>query len=91
MKKSVGHVTIEERDRIQSIFDRRNGLIELSKIVTADNNDLYERMLADATETGIKFNQWWDEMSSKYHWESVENGRWEIDFENCEIYLTTPE
>ena len=30
MKKLVGKVTTEERDEIQSLFERRNGLTELA-------------------------------------------------------------
>ena len=36
MKKEVGRVTEEERDEIQQLFERRNGLTELAKILTAD-------------------------------------------------------
>lgn len=91
MKKKVGSVTSEERDEIQSLFERKNGLNELARILTADNKVLYERLVTDLGETSSKFQNWWDVMSMKYHWESVENGNWEINFENCEIYLVTPE
>ena len=39
--------------------------------------------------TSTKFQQWWNNMSTKYQWESAENGNWEIDFETCDIYLVT--
>lgn len=90
MKKKVGTVTEQERDEIQSLFERRNGLNELAKILTADNNELYERLVKDLSETTTKFQNWWDAMSKKYQWESVENGNWEIDFNDCSIYLVTP-
>lgn len=88
MKKLVGKVTLEERDEIQSLFERRNGLIELAKIID-NNNELYEKLVADMGETSTKFQQWWNNMSTKYQWESAENGNWEIDFETCDIYLVT--
>lgn len=88
-KKIVGQVTEEERNEIQTLFERRNGLNELAKIVTADNTDLYEKLVKDMGETGTKFQQWWDSMADKYQWESVEAGNWEINFETCEIYLVT--
>lgn len=91
MKKEVGQVTEQERNEIQTLFERRNGLNELAKILTADNDDLYERMVKDLGETSAKFMNWWDTMSEKYAWESDENGHWEIDFNNCKIYLVTPE
>lgn len=91
MKKKVGSVTEQERDEIQALFERRNGLNELAKILTADNNDLYERLVKDLSETTSKFQSWWDTMANKYQWESSDNGNWEIDFNDCTIYLVTPE
>ncbi|MGM9696606.1 MAG: CXXX repeat peptide modification system protein [Alloprevotella sp.] len=89
-RKLIGQVTEEERNEIQTLFERRNGLNELAKIVTADNTDLYEKLVKDLGETGTKFQQWWDSMADKYQWESEEGGNWEINFETCEIYLVTP-
>lgn len=91
MKKIVGQVTPEEKNEIQTLFERRNGLNELAKILTADNSDLYEKLVKDMGETGSKFQNWWDTMAQKYQWESAENGNWEINFETCEIFLVTPE
>ncbi len=91
MKKLVGQVTPEEKNEIQTLFERRNGLNELAKILTADNVDLYEKLVKDLGETSAKFQNWWDRMAQKYQWEGTENGNWEINFETCEIYLVTPE
>ena len=87
VKKTVGKVTPEERNEIQALFERRNGLNELAKIVTADNADLYEKLVKDLGETGTKFQSWWNRMSDKYRWESAEDCNWEINFDTCEIYL----
>lgn len=90
MKKLVGQVTPEERTEIQTLFERRNGLSELAKILTADNIELYEKLVKDLGETGSKFQSWWDRMSNKYQWESASDGNWEISFDTCEIFLVTP-
>lgn len=87
IKKLVGQVTPEERAEIQTLFERRNGLNELAKILTADNAELYEKLVKDIGETASKFQSWWDRMDQKYQWESAEGGHWEINFETCEIYL----
>ena len=87
MKKQIGKVSLEEKEEILSLFERRNGLTELSKIVTADNVDLYEKLVKDLGETSHKFQDWWSRMGNKYQWENVEGGNWEIDFDTCEIYL----
>lgn len=91
MKKEVGSVTEQERNEIEALFERRNGLNELAKILTADNTELYERLVKDMGETGSKFQNWWNRMAAKYQWESAENGNWEISFNDCKIYLVTPD
>lgn len=87
MKKLVGQVTIEEKNEIQALFERRNGLSELAKILTPDNDALYQKLVKDMGETGTKFQSWWERMGKKYQWESAPNGNWEINFDTCEIYL----
>lgn len=87
MKKLIGKVTEEEKKEIQTLFERRNGLNELAKILTADNELLYEKLVKDIGETSLKFQSWWDRMDKQYNWERVDNGNWEIDFESCDIYL----
>lgn len=89
MKKKVGQVTIEEKNEIQALFERKNGLSELAKVLTSDNETLYEKLIKDMGETGIKFQNWWDRMAAKYQWEAAANGNWEINFDTCEIYLVT--
>lgn len=87
-RKIVGQVTPKERDEIQALFERRNGLNELAKILTSDNAELYEKLVKDMGITSTKFQNWWNRMSQKYQWESTENGNWEINFDTCEVYLT---
>jgi CXXX repeat modification system protein len=89
MKKIISRVTEEEKNEIQALFERRNGLNELSQILTIENEALYEKLVKDLGETGAKFQGWWDRMGEKYNWESAEDGNWEINFETCEIYLVT--
>lgn len=86
----IGQVTPDEKKEIQTLFERRNGLQELAKILTPENAELYETLVKDMGETATRFQQWWNEKGQKYQWESVEGGNWEIDFETCEIYLVTP-
>lgn len=89
VKKVIGQVTVEEKNEIQALFERRNGLNELAKIVTADNDGLYEKLVKDLGETDVKFQSWWNRMGDKYRWESVDGGNWEINFDTCEIYLVS--
>lgn len=81
-------MTPEECNEILTLFERRNGLNELAKILTSDNEVLYEKLVKDMGETSTKFQNWWNRMASKYQWEGTENGNWEIDFDTREIFLT---
>lgn len=85
--KVVGKVTDEEKNEILQIFERRNGLNELAKILTVENTELYDKLVRDLGETGTRFQTWWDRMGAKYQWEGIEGGNWEINFDTCEIYL----
>ena len=91
MRKLIGVVTEEEKLEIQSLFERKNGLNELAKIVTVENEMLYEKLVKDLGETGRKFQDWWDYMASQYQWEQCEKGNWEINFGTNEIYLVCKE
>lgn len=91
IRKIVGQVTPEERNEIQALFERKNGLTELAKIVTADNTELYEKLVKDLGETSTKFQKWWDEKAKQYDWESHPKGSWEINFQTCEITLVANE
>ncbi|MBR1687981.1 MAG: CXXX repeat peptide modification system protein [Prevotella sp.] len=89
--KLIGVVTPEESSEIQALFERKNGLSELAKVVSADNSELYEKLVKDMGETQRKFQSWWDDMAKKYGWERADNGHWEIDFNTREITLVEPQ
>ena len=88
MNKIVGKVTEEEKREIQTLYERRNGLNELAKILKADDVELYEKLVKDMGETSARYQAWWDKMSRNYAWESIEGARWSIDFDTNEIRLS---
>lgn len=88
-KKLIGQVTVEEMKEIQYLYERKNGLSELARILTPDNQELYEKLVKDLGKTQSEFQNWWTQMSQKYNWESVDGGNWEIDFDTCDIYLNS--
>lgn len=85
--KKIGTVSNDEMKEIKALYERRNGLNELAKILTADNVELYEKLVKDLGETSLKYQDWWDRMAAKYGWESREGGNWQIDFDTCTIFL----
>lgn len=88
IRKIVGKITSEECNEIQKLFERKNGLKELAKILTADNGELYEKLVKDMGETDTKYQKWWDEKAKQYGWESHPKGFWEVNFQTCEILLS---
>lgn len=88
-RKVVGKVSPEERDEIQSLFERKNGLVELAKIVDANSIELYEKLVKDLGVTSTLFQKWWNEKAKTYGWERHPEGNWEINFQTCEITLVT--
>lgn len=87
MRKEIGKVSVEERNHIKALFERKNGLVELAKIVSPENEKLYEKLIQDLSETSRKFEDWWNNMAAKYDWEFDENSHWEIDFDSRTVYL----
>lgn len=77
MEKVVWTLSDEDKDRIQNLFERKLALENLSKILEADNNELYERLVKDYGRTCREFNQWWQDMSQKHRWEGTD---WRVDF-----------
>ena len=91
IRKVVGKVSPEENREIQALFERRNGLNELAKIVDVNDTELYEKLIKDLGETATKFQLWWNEKGRKYGWEGHPKGNWEIDFQTNEITLVVSE
>ncbi|MCK9303074.1 MAG: CXXX repeat peptide modification system protein [Bacteroidales bacterium] len=89
MKTLVGKVTSEEKNEIQTLFERKNGLIELAKIIPPDNEAMYEKLVKDMGKTSTEFQKWWNTMAAKYQWKGIENGNWEIDFNDGSIFLVS--
>ena len=88
-RKSVGQVTEIEKDEIQRLFERRNGLKELFQSINENNDSLYNRVVEDMGKTSVEFQKWWDDKSAKYGWEGTAEGKWEIDFNTGVIYLVS--
>ncbi len=90
-RKRVGQVTVAERDEIRALFEAQSALLELFKTL-ADGDQLqsavYEKVVADLGKVTTRFDEWWSAMRGKYEWESAADGHWEIDFDDCSIYLS---
>ncbi len=92
----VGKVSLKERDEIQALFERRNGLLELVQSLSQngsgmlDNAAFYEKVVADLGKTTTRFKKWWDEKAKAYGWQGRPGWQWSIDFDSCQISLNKP-
>lgn len=92
-RKLLGRVSQEDRDELQALFERKNGLTELVySLMDIDDEKLknhyfYERLLTDMANTTAKFDQWWLDKAVQYHWEDQPGHVWDIDFASCEVFL----
>jgi len=84
----VGKITESERDQIRNIFEKKNGLLELFKIIDPDNEKLYKKLTDDIQNVNKEFQKWWDEKALFYKWKSVDGCSWEIDFNDCSVFLS---
>ena len=91
IRRSVGKVSPEERDEIRALFERKNGLTELFKILEEAESErgsaLYEKLVKDMGATSARFQEWWNKMSTQHKWENLSDHKWEIDFDSCEVFL----
>jgi len=90
-KKYIGTVKPEERDNIRDLYERRNALMELFKILPDlkknEADFLYEKVVKDLGQVTTKYNDWWAQTSLRYDWENSNGMQWEIDFETCKVYI----
>jgi CXXX repeat modification system protein len=88
---SCGKVTIEERDEIKKLFQRKTALAELfaplAKLEDAALDRLYEKVIIDIGKTSTEFHNWWEQKAKQYAWDSIDGGNWRIDFDTCEVFL----
>jgi CXXX repeat modification system protein len=89
--KVLGTVTSDEAATLRRLYERRNGLLELFKVLpdlSGDGADaLYGRIVKDLGEVMTGYEEWWNGMSRKYGWENTKGKSWEIDFESREVLL----
>ncbi len=90
---AVGKVSLKERDEIQTLFERKNGLLELVQSLSHNgsamlaNDAFYEKVVADLGKTTTRFQKWWDDKAKIYGWEGKPGWSWSIDFNTCQISL----
>lgn len=94
MKKVIAELKKEEVSEIECYFERFNSLKELILVFEADEvfnkkSDMYEKILADVTQTRKNFDSWWSRMIEKYELQSYKIENLRVDFLSNEITMET--
>lgn len=92
--KLIGMVTEDEKNEIERLFERKNGLSELMLSLSSNalldddiKNAAYEKLVNDMGKTKLAFEKWWSNMQEKYKWENIKGYSYQIDFETNEIII----
>lgn len=80
--KEVWQLNDDEFKEIEDLFEKKIALENLTKIIDADNQKLYDKLIKDYGKTIHQFDLWWDNMAKKYRWEGK---NWWLDFETKKI------
>lgn len=80
--KEVWQLNDNEFREIEDLFEKKLALENLTKIVSTDNQMLYDKLIKDYGKTIHLFNDWWSRMSQKYRWEGQ---NWWLDFDTKKI------
>lgn len=92
-KEKVGDVILKEKEDILQLYERIVALQELLIALDSQSytnevkNELYNRIIADLGKTQTAYEKWWSDMSNKYQWKMVKEGKWIIDFNTCEVFV----
>lgn len=82
MSKSVWSLSLEDKNEIQSLYEKKLALENLIKIIDVDNAKMYDKLMTDYGATMKLFQEWWATNSLKHKWEGK---IWHIDFVASEV------
>ncbi len=93
-EKMVGKVTVEEKNELLTLYERKNGIEELLGTLESgflneeETKKLLDKMYIEEGKAKLQMQEWWENMYKKYNWESKKGMQWNIDFRTCDIYLS---
>lgn len=82
MSKVIWTLSDDDKKEIQNIFEKKLALENLVKIIDANNQEMYDKLISDYRRTLCQFQDWWTRNSQKYKWEGQ---NWSINFDTSEV------
>ena len=91
----LGKLTEVELQTIMQLMGRKGALEDLfvslgqqkNVGITADSNQLYERIVSDMQEVKLAITNWWQETAAKYEWSYNATDVWSVNFSTREVSL----
>ena len=84
--KKVGEVLESEKQIIYDLYEKRNALVNLLKILD-DTDKMWNDAVNILEFTRNKEKEWWKEKEQKYKWYGETDKSWVINFRTNEIFL----
>ena len=66
--KSIWKLSDEDFAVIEKLFEKKMALENLAKVVQADNEALYEKLLKDYAHVSADYDAWWANQRSGKRW-----------------------
>lgn len=83
MNEIACNITEEETTEIRNLFEKKMALENLAKIITpSENEEMYQRLVADYGITVHEFNQWWEKILKEYN---LPSKNYSVDFVNRQL------
>lgn len=92
--KVVGQVSQREKNEIMRLVERLSALHELRlgkdnlNISEEQKSAMFSKIEQDEKKLKDTIHQWWRDKYNKYRWEQKDDGKWILDYKNCNVILT---
>jgi CXXX repeat modification system protein len=93
LKENIGSVSEGEKDQIKKLYERKLALNELllslenPSLQEEQKQNIYNKLVEDMGRTKTSFDKWWQDMSIKYKFKSINGGQWMIDFDTNQVFV----
>lgn len=83
----LGRLDEQEIQTLIPLFQRKTALEELVKILPAENDVLYEKVLKDYSAVRESLVSWWTQIAQHHNWEYKNTDIWRVDINSAEAFL----
>lgn len=86
VRKVIDILTESEKEEILELYEKKQAMENLSKIISKENDPLlFQTLKSDYLELVADYTAWWNQQSEKKGWEK---GHLFVDFHSNEVIMT---